>query len=176
MQPQVASCQWELGHGADAYWAADDPNFSFLSGCLPARAVSFLADTVEAPKHQCRNFLSPLCVLPCEFFASPWPTESSGIGILPTTSFVIPSWFGGIHRFDKELLCLHSSIHKICFNRREPRTKPYLRPLESSRSDKLNRNELISKLWAWFSKWLQVHLPHCISPSLEFFMLPKRVS
>lgn len=49
-----------------------------------------------------------------------WP------GPPPPVLFVSPSQLTGIHGFDKELCVFHSSIHKICLNRRESRTKAYL--------------------------------------------------
>ena len=129
---------------------------------------SFLGTTAEA-------YFSPLCFLPCKLRCitiTHWELLGSEFSHLPHLSSP-PSSVASTDVI-RSFLCLHSSIHKICFSRREPRTKSYLGALESSWSDKLNRHELISKLWAWFLKWLQVHLPNCVITLARVFHVTQK--
>jgi hypothetical protein len=66
--------------------------------------------------------------------------------ILPSTSFVIPSPFSGILGFDKELSMPSFKSSQNLFEQERVKDKGLSRVSGELRTDKLNRNELISTL------------------------------
>lgn len=149
MQLQIASHQWQGMMLMPIEWLM--PKLpSFLTQAASRTEFShplliqqrFSGTTAEA-------YFSPLCFLPCKFCCitiTHWELPGLDFSHLPHLSSPLSSV--GSTDLIRSFLCLHSSIHKLGFNRRQPRLKPYLGPLESSRSDTLSRNELTSKPWA----------------------------